>query len=203
MIPRRWGEKSEEMSIKDEQERSEQEKKWFLFDENYGEQVEVKEEDHIHSLWYEEARACKTMDDLVHFMERLAKKYIHDYGTICHAMAASMVAAGYVMDSHPAQGGTTGFQHGQITRLLVEKILCYWYRETAPYKIQFLNRMLYPQYEHMFQKSMTPKEWKWLQEEAKKRLADKEIPPSDNVHAHWVSIVEGIPPFGYVVEEKK
>lgn len=59
--------------------------------------------------------------------------------------------------------------------------------------------MLYPQYYDKFQKTLSSKTWEWLQQKAKENLESRGIVHPD-VKKHWEEIVEGIVPFGYIVE---
>lgn len=61
------------------------------------------------------------------------------------------------------------------------------------------DKMLYPQYEYRFRKTIDESTWNRLQETAKKHLEERDDYVSDNVKAHWESIVAGKVPFGYYV----
>ena len=74
---------------------------------------QITEEMGIHKEWMKRARDM-TMADLPEFLRELTEDYDHDYGTICHAIAAAAVAAAWSVERTP-QGGITGFQAGAIT----------------------------------------------------------------------------------------
>lgn len=157
----------------------------------------IKEEDGTHKEWYGEAQK-QTMETLPEFMRKLSEDYVHDYGTICHALAASAIAAATAMNKSP-QGGITGFQ----ARAVMWQFIKGWMMEKGPMQLVRYHDMLYPQYAYKFQqKTITPEIWKDLQTLAKEKVAS-----ANNVHpevmAHWASIVMGHVPFGYKVEEEE
>lgn len=61
--------------------------------------------------------------------------------------------------------------------------------------------MLYPQYEHKFEKTISPEIWSNIQKQADKKLKDNTKHVHPTVIAHWKSIVNGVVPFGYSVKE--
>ena len=68
------------------------------------------------------------------------------------------------------------------------------------------DNMLYPQYENKFcKKTISSYTWKSLQERARELLEETSAgePAADRVIEHWKSIVDGVVPFGYTVEEAK
>lgn len=151
----------------------------------------VKEEDHVHELWYKRADSI-TMEELPGFLKDLTEKYSHDYGTICHAVTAGAVAAANAVNRSP-EGGISGFQAGCIMWEFIKR----WGHIDGPARLVSYKDMLYPQYEDKFDKVITQDTWKYLQEEAKKNLYANNAHP--NVIQHWKSIVEGNVPFGYRV----
>lgn len=153
----------------------------------------IKEEDGLHAKWYEEAKKM-TVDALPAFVQKLTTEYGHDYGTICHAVAAAGVAAMYAVNNSPA-GGITGFQAGCITW----EILRHWSHIEGPARILNYREMLFPQYERTFC-AISTETWKYLRDEAAKALAEKDEAPHPNVRAHMECIVAGNIPFGYRVE---
>ena len=58
--------------------------------------------------------------------------------------------------------------------------------------------MLYPQYDHKFQKTITESIWKSIQDVANNRLKENKT-AHPKVIAHWKSIVNGKIPFGYKI----
>ena len=156
----------------------------------------ITEEQGLHKEWYERAKKM-TMDDLPEFLRELTEDYNHDYGTICHAVASSAIAAAWAVERTPHCGGITGFQAGAIMWEMIEawgvfgkgqkKIVCY-------------NDMLYPQYASKFAPTISEETWTSLQVDAKKNLGDSTNGTHPDVIAHWKSIVDGTIPFGYTIE---
>ncbi len=68
---------------------------------------ESKDKDIIQS-WFDESKKVSTMDELINFIDKLNNDYIHDYGTIVHAMTAGCIATINMMNRQE-QGGITGF----------------------------------------------------------------------------------------------
>lgn len=156
----------------------------------------IAEEDKVHAQWYEDARKV-TADSLPVFVQHLTEDYSHDYGTICHAMAAAAIAAASAIDSGP-QGGITGFQGGAVMWQFISN----WSGDYKDKPLRLLNYadMLFPQYERKFRKTISAETHRWLVAEAAKMLADNESAAS-RVRAHWQQIADGAVPFGYVVAE--
>lgn len=159
----------------------------------------ITEEMKIHEDWYNEAKSMK-MENLLPFLEKLTTEYGHDYGTICHAIAASAIAAATAVNATPA-GGITGFQAGAV----FWEFYRHWHamNPDAPARLLRYENMLYPQYEHAFEKIISAETWKWLQEEAQKNLEKEKEYVSNKVRTHWQSIVNGQVPFGYIVKEDR
>lgn len=156
------------------------------------------------SMWRVKAKELKTTEELKTFMDSLINDYGHDYGTICHAITAAAIGAAMVIDNSP-QGGITGFQAGCIMWSFIEL----WIHEPGPKKLVKYSDMLYPQYEHKFEKTIDKRTWEWLQKEAQRNVDkeraeavdnQQEYPISPNVLAHWKSVARGEMPFGYTLE---
>ena len=182
----------------------------------------ITEKDGVHKVWYEQADKVvfqrrgeqdKGKETLFEFMERVMDGYTHDYGTVCHAIAACAVAAAWAanrMDG--SQGGITGFQSGAV----MWEFIGHWSIDfDGPAKLINFKNMLYPQYRHKFDdRTISAETWKYLQEEAAKLLIENpskvigegkdsiEI-PAPGVRAHWKSIVDGVVPFGWSVTPEK
>jgi hypothetical protein len=156
----------------------------------------ITEKDHEQDKWYEQAHKM-TLDDLPIFLGHLVNDYSHDYGTICHAIAAGAVAAANAINSSDA-GGITGFQASAVMWEFITK----WANKDGPLRLLEYSNMLYPQYGHTYW-TISPDTWKWLQEQAAKKLNDRDPPQATaEVVAHWQSIVNGRVPFGYRIEER-
>ena len=156
----------------------------------------IREEDGAQKEWYTRARKM-TMADLSEFIRELTEDYAHDYGTICHAVAAAGLAAMWAIE-HSDVGGITGFQSGAVQWQIIRE----WDANGSgdnPLRLLDLGDMLYPQYGHKFH-SITLDTWEWLQKRAKELLADRDALPADNVSKHWQRIAAGVVPFGYAVE---
>lgn len=160
----------------------------------------ITEEEGLQKTWYETAKTqIKTPDELATFMKFLLSEYNHDYGTICHAMAACALAAVNVLNAS-AQGGITGFQAGAVFWEFTKR----WRHLDGPARLLEYENMLYPQYEEKFN-TITPETWKHLQAKAREELTKhaegKSGPVSPAVVEHWRNILAGHPPFGFTVKE--
>lgn len=155
----------------------------------------ITEEMGIHKEWYREARDM-TLDKLPEFLDKLANGYQHDYGTICHAIAAGAVGAAWAVE-HGPQGGITGFQAGAIMWEFIQ----HWNYELkgeCGLRLQDMDDLLYPQMEYKF-RSISSNVWKAVQKKAAELLAGSN--GVDSVREHWQSIVDGKIPFGLTIED--
>lgn len=160
---------------------------------------QITEKMGIHKEWYKEAKTT-TIKTLPKFIKKLSG-YHHDYGTICHAIAAASLAAGHAID-HSKHGGITGFQASCVMWEYIQK----WMQmENKPLRLVEYENMLYPQYRYRFC-TISKETWAWLQKEAKEKLKhnskqDKQVKAHSDVVAYWQSIVDGQVPFGYTIED--
>lgn len=159
----------------------------------------ITEEDKVHEKWYEQARKM-TPEELPAFIDNLINKYEHDYGTICHAIAAAGLAAMHAVNRSD-QGGITGFQAGAVMWQVIGK----WGTHTtpgAPARILDYQNMLFPQSAVDFT-TITAETWEYLQNTAKEKL--EQHTEEDGIHPdvieHWQSIVSGNIPFGLRLED--
>lgn len=159
------------------------------------ERKQITEEMGLQKEWMAEAQKM-TLERLPEFIKKLTEEYDHDYGTICHAIAASAIAAANAVNKSD-KGGITGFQAGAV---MWEMIKGWGVFGDGPKKMLCYEEMLYPQYGHHFW-TIPPHVWDHLQKKAKKNLKDCQG-SSPKVIAHWESIVSGEIPFGYMVEGK-
>jgi hypothetical protein len=164
--------------------------------------TEEAPEDKVYEQWYAEAKDV-TLETLPTFLHKLAA-YPHSYSSIVWALTAGAVAACWALDRTP-NGGITGFQAGGV---MWEFIRQWGFDMKGPLKLTKYKHMLYPQYEHQFQKTVSKDVWDQLQKMAKEKLAEKvdeDGLPLGHAHPdvlrHWQSIVEGNVPFGYVITE--
>jgi len=147
----------------------------------------------IQKEWYEEAEKIE-YKDLFKFINKLIKKYKHDYGTICHALAAGALATINAMN-RTEQGHITGFQASGVMWKLIRKFMY----KSGVLKLIDYDNMLFPQYEEQFGKYLDKETFLDLQQKAKKYLEN--TPAHDEVKKHWQGIVDGIVPFGYEIKE--
>ena len=156
----------------------------------------ITEDMHLEKEWYEEA-ARQKIATLPDFIEKMVNGYRHDYGTACHAIAACTLAA---LNAASDEIGITGFQYGMI-KLLVLRRAFYPFNTTA-LKIVNYDDMLYPQYQHKFEKVISRDTFDSIRKQAVKEM--QEHNPHNvarEVWDHWTNIACCIPPFGYTVEE--
>ncbi len=154
---------------------------------------QIKEEDNEQEQWYKDAHE-QTLDTLPNFINHILKDYQHDYGTICHALAAGAVATTWAMN-HSDQGGITGSQAGAI----MWKYMEHWNNVKPPAKLVRYENMLYPQYEYEYQKVISRGTFNWLQKKSAEKLKKYNIHPYIKMHLR--SIVYGNVPFGYTIRD--
>lgn len=161
----------------------------------------ITEEMNVHEEWYEIAKGdtMQTPDDLKDFVVKLTTEYEHDYGTICHAVAAAGSAAGTIVDRSPA-GGITGFQASCIMWEFIKQ----WgsFPKDNPLQLRDMGDLLYPQMEHKFT-TISPSIWEWVQKKARINLVESTDNAHPNVIGHWESIDNGVIPFGLIVSNHK
>ena len=157
----------------------------------------ITEDMRLQDEWYKRAYSMKP-DDFPEFFRELTEDYEHDYGTVCHAMAAIGLAAMWAFNkSEGARGGITGFQAGCV----MWKVIRHMNYKDNKCGLRLLNMddLLYPQYEHKF-RSISSDTWEAVQKEAQKRLSERGTAHPDVV-AHWKSVVNGEIPFGLRIED--
>lgn len=162
---------------------------------------QITETMNVQDSWYE-AATKQTLESLPEFLRHLLKDYGHDYGTICHALAAGMVGAGWAMDK---DAGITRFQAGEISW----EIWRHWLGVEGPAKLVRYQDMLYPQYESHFYPTITTDTWVYLQREAcrkigqyKRNKKQRGAGAAPAVIRHWRSIVNyGKVPFYHLVKD--
>lgn len=160
---------------------------------------QINEEMDLEKEWYAEA-AKQTLKTLPGFINHVMNDYIHDYGTVCKAIAACAIAAAWAAnEENGAQGGITGFQAVAVMWEFI-RIWEFTSNKTG-LKILDYDNMLYPQMADKFEKKISRGVWNLLQKEAKERLEKDGESAADSVVAHWRSIVAGKVPFGYVVKD--
>lgn len=122
----------------------------------------------------------------------------NDYGTICLALGFGATATAWAMNKEP-NGGITGFQSGFVMWEFIRQ--WNYNRNRCGMKIIDYDKLLYPQYNDYFDKVIPENIWKSVQEEARNLLeTHKDLNP--DVLVHWQSIVDGVVPFCYRVDEE-
>lgn len=158
------------------------------------EKIIITEEDHPEKEWFDEAKR-QNLKSLPTFIDHVLNDYIHDYGTVCHAISACALAASYAADKSDC-GGITGFQAGFVMWDFVRQ---WMYRDnTCGLKIFNYDDMLYPSSNYKFKDTISSFTWDAIQKEAKRLLESDEF-VSERVKKHWQTIVDGVVPFGYEV----
>ena len=148
----------------------------------------------------EKRKNIRIFDDLVGFLKDVKDNYNIGYGEAPCAMAQASVAVAWYLAK---EFGITNFQAGFVMWDFIRDWM-YTSNETGMRIIDF-DDMLYPQYEHKFQKTITSSTWESLQETAKKKI--KKDGEADygfahpEVRKHWESIANGNIPFGYTVSD--
>lgn len=161
--------------------------------------IPITEEMHLEEEWFKQAEK-QTVETLPAFINHLMNDYVHDYGTVCHAVAACALAGMCAADKTD-NGGITGFQAGFVMWDFIRQTN--YPSNKCGLRIIDYDDLLYPQYRRKFEKTLSRATWNAIQKQAKKNLEEKESAHPDVVR-HWQSIVDGtIPPFGFVVEEEK
>lgn len=157
----------------------------------------VTEEMHLEKEWFAEAKK-QTIESLPNFINHIMNDYVHDYGTVCHAVSACALAAAWAANASE-NGGITSFQAGFVMWDFIRQ-WCYTSNETG-LRILDYDNMLYPQYADTFTaKTIRKDTWNKIQDIAKENLKTR-ISAHPNVIAHWENIVKGIVPFGFTVTD--
>ena len=151
----------------------------------------------IKEYWFKTARSIKSVSDLKDFYSSLFNDYVHDYGTMVHAIGAFAVAAASLGADTM---GITGFQAGFVMWDFIQN-WTYTHNKTG-LKIVDYDNMLYPQYDYKFDKTISPETWSALQKEAAEKLAAAGDYAHPDVVEHWRSIANGEVPFGYKVRRE-
>lgn len=157
--------------------------------------TKITEEMKVHEEWYKEAKE-QTLETLPAFLKKLTEDYMHDYGTICHAMAAGALATCWAINKSSV-GGITGYQAGFVMWKFVRN-WNYSDNKTGLRVIDYDN-LLYPQYAHYFKNKMSTEQWENLKKTAAEKLQNDSGNAHPNVVEHWRSIVNGKVPFGFIV----
>lgn len=160
----------------------------------------ITEETLNYKEWEKEARK-QTMGTLPKFIDHLMNDYVHDYGTATKAVAAAALGAAWATCKVQ---GLTGFQGDCVMWLFIKG----WIKTDNKTSLRLVDfdKMLYPQYETYFDKTISKRIWERIQKEAKRNIEEDdkrgdEVKAHPHVRAHWQSIVDGRIPFGYTIKE--
>jgi hypothetical protein len=148
--------------------------------------IQLDEEQHrdVINSWKEDAAKCRTVDDACAFAHRLLNDYHHDYGTICHALAAGASAMAWGMNGE--SGGITGFQSGFVFWGFYRN----WMGEEGPARLVKYYDLLYPQYDNTYG-TITPETRDELIKHAKELLDEGTDMVSPMVLKRWNLIASG------------
>ena len=186
----------------------------------------ITEDMRLQDEWYKRAYSMKP-DNFPEFFRELTEDYEHDYGTVCHAMAAMWA----FNKSEGARGGITGFQASCVMWQVIRHMN--YENNKCGLRLLDIDNLLYPQYEYKFH-SIDSDTWKAVQKEAENRISESKAAhekylkdaeqykrdleqfktnvkafaprePHDNsahpaVMEHWQSIAAGKVPFGLRIE---
>jgi len=155
----------------------------------------ITEKDGLQVEWMARAKTMK-IDGLPEFIRELTEDYQHDYGTICHAIAAAAVAAAWAVERSPS-GGITGFQAGAVSWEILKGWGGITLGDTGSRIVNF-DDLLFPQYVEKFT-SIPEETWSKLMASAKERLAGDTSFVVPAVLDHWKSVANGEVPFGLKV----
>jgi hypothetical protein len=128
---------------------------------------QISENMGVYNEWYDKASKI-TIDELPEFLNKLMNNYHHDYGTICHALAAGSIATAWAMNNNP-KGGITGFQAGAV----MWEFIRHWMYKNNKTGLRLLDydNFLYPQYDNKFDKTIDQNTWKAIQKEAQEKIS--------------------------------
>lgn len=163
----------------------------------------VNEEMHPEAEWFKDARN-QTKETLIDFINHMMNDYFHDYGTICHAISACMLATMTVCDNYDS-GGITGFQASAVMWDIIRNITLGGMSNKSGMKIIDYDNILFPQYDYKFDCRRIPKHtFEVLVELAKTKLEEVK---SGGCCAHpvvvnrWECLASGNVPDGFTVVE--
>lgn len=163
--------------------------------------IRITEEDHLEKEWLKEAHE-QTLETLPKFINHLLNDYGHDYGTCVKAVVAAMIGT---FSAFNKEEGFTGFQAGFIPWMIMNE---FWGESKIGRKVIDFGKMIYPQNEDYFDKTIRLSTWDRLKDLAKENIEKFDVLAKDNknyadpvVYKHWKSIAEGNVPFGYKIKE--
>lgn len=143
--------------------------------------------------WQRAARECKSINDF-NALAKEIEEYEHDYGTCVVGVGALAIAGAWL----GANGqGITGFQAGCV----LWEFICAWQFEDNKIGLRLVNMddLLFPQDADKFRNTISADQAQRLKEEAAKRLIESPD-AAESVRDHWLSLADGVLPFGFSVE---
>lgn len=167
-----------------------EEKRSFLTEE---EENETPYEFIVRDKLTEQRKQIKTFEDLTAFIKDVEEHYNCGYGEAPRAIAQATLAVAWYLSS---KFGITGFQAGAVTWDFITGWNCL--DNKCGLKLVDYDNMLYPQYYHKFNKTISSDTWEALQKQAQENLSSSEF-ASQCVRTHWKNIIDGVVPFGYTV----
>lgn len=139
-------------------------------------------------------KEIKTFEDLVTFLKE-AREYNFDYGSAPRTIAQVALATAWWF------AGDFGITNFQSSFVMWDFIIDWKYSSNkCGLRIVDYDDMLYPQYNHKFEKTISPETWSNIQKQAEKNLKENAEHAHPSVITHWKSIVNGVVPFGYSVK---
>ena len=146
-------------------------------------------------IFEKERKNIKSLDDLMNYIQNIRDNYDIGYDTAPRAIAQAALATSYYLAD---MFGITGFQASCV---MWDFIKDWSFRgNKCGLKIVNYDDMLYPQYNHKFQKTIKKDTFEALQKAAENNLKKHQY-SSSAVIKHWESIVDGNVPFGYIIED--
>ena len=139
-------------------------------------------------------KQIKTFEDLIKYLEEIKDNYNTGYGAAPRAIAQAALATAWFLSS---EFGITGFQ---ASATMWDFLTGWSYTgNKCGMKIVNYDKFLYPQYEDYYEKTLSESTFKEIQKVAQEMLENESA--SHIVRQHWQSIVDGVVPFGYKIEE--
>lgn len=147
---------------------------------------------------HDKALKVTNLDDLEELILNVQNRR-QTHSTACHGAMAVMIAAFNVIQN---TFNLSEYQRGCVGWEVVKEFMIL--DKNAPAQLLDFSNMLYPHGEEKFSRTITRKNWEWIQKQAQKKIDGvnkSEAPHSAKTFDHWKSIVDGNVPFGFDVVE--
>lgn len=133
-------------------------------------------------------------------MDHVMNDRYHDYDTLVHAIASCALAAAYAANQ---MSGVNGVISGLMKPGVMWDFIKQWLYRGNKTGMRLLNydNLLFPQYAHNFEKTISPDVWEALQKEARLQIEKNLYYVHPDVKAHWESIANGNLPFGFTIRD--